>query len=88
MTNYGKTRGLAHILLISIFLTSIFLIIFASTNLFHVGVITGVFIGICLAVTANASQILIQNTVAEDMRGRVMSLYSLSIELFPLWEHY
>ena len=62
---------------------SILLLIFSATKLFWVGVVSAALAGTFLAITANSSQILIQNTVDGSMRGRVMSLYSLTYRAGP-----
>jgi len=83
LIHYGKTSGLTKVSLGTLFMTSILLIIFSATKLFWVGVVSAALAGTFLAITANSSQILIQNTVDGSMRGRVMSLYSLTYRAGP-----
>ena len=64
--------------LVTLFITAIALILFASTTVFWFALICAAFAGLTMAITANASQVLIQNTVDGAFRGRVMSLYGLT----------
>ena len=69
--------------LVTLFITAIALILFASTTVFWFALICAAFAGLTMAITANASQVLIQNTVDGAFRGRVMSLYGLTYRAGP-----
>ena len=83
LANYGKTAGLTKVSLGTLFMTSVFLLIFSATSIFWLGVVTAALTGASLAITANSSQILIQNKVKGSMRGRVMSIYGLTYRAGP-----
>ena len=83
LANYGKTEGLMKVSLVTLFITTISLILFASTTVFWFALVCAAFAGLTMAITANASQILIQNSVDGAFRGRVMSLYGLTYRAGP-----
>ena len=83
LANYGRTTGLTKVSFSTLFMTSILLLIFSVTSNFWVGVVTATLLGVSLAITSNSSQILIQNKVVGSVRGRVMSLYSLTYRAGP-----
>ena len=83
LANYGRTSGLTKASFCTLFMTSILLLIFSSTSIFWIGIVTAALVGATLAITANSSQILIQNTVTGSMRGGVMGLYSLTYRAGP-----
>ncbi|MDG2033391.1 MAG: MFS transporter, partial [Rhodospirillales bacterium] len=83
LANYGKTEGLMKVSLVTLFITAVALILFASTTVFWFALICAAFAGLTMAITANASQVLIQNTVDGAFRGRVMSLYGLTYRAGP-----
>ena len=56
---------------------------FAASSNFTLGMICMIVIGCSMAVSNNASQILIQNAVAGTMRARIMSLYSYNYRTMP-----
>ena len=69
LANYGKTEGLMKVSLVTLFITAIALILFASTTVFWFALICAAFAGLTMAITANASQVLIQNTVDGSFPG-------------------
>lgn len=83
LANYGKTEGLMKVSLVTLFITTISLILFASTTVFWFALVCAAFAGLTMAITANASQVLIQNSVDGAFRGRVMSLYGLTYRAGP-----
>jgi MFS family permease len=83
LANYGKTEGLMKVALLTLFSTAVALILFASTTLFWFALTCAAFAGLTMAITANASQVLVQNTVDGAFRGRVMSLYGLTYRAGP-----
>jgi len=83
LANYGKTEGLTKVSLVTLLGTIIMLILFASTTVFWFALMCAAFAGLTMAITANASQILIQNSVDGAFRGRVMSLYGLTYRAGP-----
>ncbi len=83
LTNHGRTEGLTKVSLISLLVTSLALFAFAGTGIFWVGLASAAVAGATMSITANGSQILVQNAVDESIRGRVMSLYALTYRACP-----
>ena len=83
LTSYGKTEGLLKVSLVTLFFTAVALVLFASTAVFWFALVCAGFAGLSMAITANASQVLIQNSVDGAFRGRVMSLYGLTYRAGP-----
>ncbi len=70
----GKTQGLTNILLIGLGVSSISLILFATTSHFLIGQICLFFGALTLVGAAVCGQSLIQHKVEPHLRGRVISL--------------
>ena len=83
IANYRKTAGLTKVLLGTLFMASFFFLIFSATSIFWLGWVTAAFAGASLTITANSSQILLQNKIKGSMRGRVMSMYGLTYQAGP-----
>ncbi len=83
LTNHGRAQGLTKISLITLTITCLSLFVFAGTGIFWVGLVSAAVAGVTMAITANGSQILIQNAVDESIRGRVMSIYALTYRACP-----
>ncbi len=83
LTNHGRAQGLTKISLITLAITCLSLFVFAGTGIFWVGLVSAAVAGVTMAITANGSQILIQNAVDESIRGRVMSIYALTYRACP-----
>lgn len=83
LASQSKTAGLMRVSLLTLMITAISLLVFAATKIFWIGLASAVVAGATMSISANASQILMQNTVEGAMRGRVMSLYSLTYRAGP-----
>jgi len=83
LTNHGRAQGLTKISLITLAITCLSLFVFAGTGIFWIGLVSAAVAGATMAITANGSQILVQNAVDESIRGRVMSLYALTYRACP-----
>ena len=70
----GRNEGLTRILCSGILGAALFLIIFASTKNYFLGLICMGALGFCLIIMAVSSQSLIQNSVDATKRARVISL--------------
>ena len=77
------TAGLTRLMIANIFLQSMCLLIFASTQIFWLGLLSLWLAGITMTLSGASGQTLIQSTVAAGMRGRVMSLYGMAIRAGP-----
>jgi MFS family permease len=70
----GRTAGMTRIYVFNVVLASSFMMLFAATPYFWIGVVALFFSVMELAVTGIGVQSLIQNTVDPAMRARVISL--------------
>ena len=73
----GTITGLTRICLAGCLVLALATYGFSVSNTLWQGVIFAVFVGIALNGMATATHTLIQNAVDDDMRGRVVGLYSL-----------
>ena len=70
----GRTEGLTRVYVFGAALTSIALLIFASTTGVYFAIITMVFVGVFAIATSLSSHTLIQNIVIDEYRARVISV--------------
>ena len=70
----GRTEGLTRVYVYGAALTSIALLIFASTTGAYFAIITMVCVGIFAIATSLSSHTLIQNIVIDEYRARVISV--------------
>lgn len=77
-------RGLGRLIIVATSGFSFFLLLFAISNHLLVSSVLIGIAGFCMVMTMIASQTLAQTLVAEELRGRVMSIYSMiSIGMLP-----
>lgn len=79
----GRSEGLTRIMLLNLLITALALIGFMLTGSLVAGIGILVIYGFCSTTVLITNQTLIQGTVEEHMRARVMSLYSLTIRAVP-----
>jgi predicted MFS family arabinose efflux permease len=72
-----KTLGLGRFTLMAFGSVAVFVLGFAATDVFWVGLVAVAFAGVAMVLSGVGAQTLIQLTVEPDMRGRVMSLYGI-----------
>ena len=77
LSNRGKVGGLLSIGLAAMMGLIITIFVFASTELFWVGLVALACAGFCMSVTGISQQILVQAAVESNMRGRVLGVYGL-----------
>ncbi len=71
----GHIKGLTGIVLLNILILAIVLIVFALSTNFYVAVVAVLIGGFAMTVAGTGEHTLIQASVDEHMRGRVVSLY-------------
>ena len=71
----GNISGLTYITLSTVFLSGLMTTLFASTNFLQLATVILVVAGFAHVVSGIASQTLIQTTIDEEVRGRVLSLW-------------
>ncbi len=76
-------EGLTRLLVVSVLVFSISLIGFTATDIFWFACLCTAFSGFAVASVGVAEQSLLQASVDSDMRGRVLSLYTLIARGFP-----
>ncbi len=79
----GKTKGLTRIMLANFMITAIILVAFLYTRDVAIGIVLIALYGFCSTGVLVCNQTLIQSTVEDHMRARVMSLYALTIRAIP-----
>ena len=83
LTWRGATRGITRIMLLNFAATAVVLIAFLFSDGLALGVACLFVYGFTSSVVLISNQILIQNTVDDRMRARVMSLYGISVRALP-----
>ncbi len=83
LANRNRITGMSTIFLHGTTAYALSTLAFAASANFTLGMICMVVIGCAMSVSNNASQILIQNSVAGTMRARIMSLYSYNYRTMP-----
>ena len=73
----GKHEGLLTIMMVSLAISGLMLILFASTDLFWIAVVAMGISGVTMVTFGVSTQTLIQNAVSGKMRGRVLGLWGM-----------
>jgi predicted MFS family arabinose efflux permease len=77
LSNRGQVRGLLTIGITAMAGLITVILVFASTNIFWVGLVSLGVAGFCMSIVGISQQILVQSAVDSHMRGRVMGVYGL-----------
>lgn len=77
LARINGVSGLTRILIANVLLLSVGVIAFTSTNIFWVALICTFFVGIAIVMIGVIEQTLLQASVDNAMRGRVLSFYTL-----------
>jgi len=83
LANRESVDGLTDLLVKSVLVFVVSLIAFTATDIFWFALICTAFSGISVVIVGVAEQTLLQAAVASDMRGRMLSLYTLIARGFP-----
>lgn len=83
LTRRGAIEGLTGLLLTTVFMFCVALIGFTATDIFWIGCLCTMVAGYAMTSIGVAEQSLIQAAVASEMRGRVLSIYTLIARGFP-----
>ncbi len=73
----GHTRGMVYIVVVSTIGLALSMLGFVATGSLWMATVFGGFAGLTLTVMATGISALVQLAVADDMRGRVMSLFAM-----------
>ena len=79
----GAIHGLTRIMLFNLAITGVILIPFILSDELTIGVVLLIIYGFCSSAVMISNQTLIQTTVDDQMRARVMSLYALTVRAIP-----
>ncbi len=79
----GSAQGLVSIAIWSVLLSGVAIVGFASTDNFALGIVFIFLLGVAMSLRGTSTQTLIQNSVATEMRGRVLSLNALIFNAGP-----
>ena len=83
LANRADTAGLRPLVTIAILVNAICIIAFASVDNFWAAVVLIAISGFAQTISGTGSQTLVQHDVEEEMRGRVLSLWSITIRGGP-----
>ena len=78
ISNFSRSKGLLTASFLFMAATCLFVIVFATTNIFEVGLACVVALGFCITCWQSTTNVLIQLSVEGKMRARVMSIYALT----------
>jgi predicted MFS family arabinose efflux permease len=76
ITLQGKAKGLVRSMLINSLISIIALVVFAWTTQFYLGALAVFIIGWTITLSAVSSQTMVQNSIDDEIRGRVLSLWA------------
>jgi len=79
----GSAQGLVSIAIWSVLLSGVAIVGFASSDSFLLGIVFIFLLGVAMSLRGTSTQTLIQNAVAPEMRGRVLSLNTLIFNAGP-----
>ena len=77
LAHRGETQGLTRIVTVSLAAQAAAVVLFATTSNIYIAVVYLLLMGFFMLATGVGAQTLIQNTVAAEVRARVMSLFIL-----------
>lgn len=80
---YGRTRALTRVLVVCAVLSAAFLFVFSFSRSFTLSVIMAAALSLCVTVFGTGAQMMIQMSVADEMRGRVMSVWQSQFRGIP-----
>jgi MFS family permease len=80
---YGQSKGLVRLTIVALFAAAIVQILFASTPSYELAIVCSAILGFCFTCSGTSCQILIQNSLPDDKRGRVMSLWTTQVRSAP-----
>lgn len=83
MTSRGSLKGMTRITLINILLMAVALLLFVATTQFWFAAPMATLVGFAFIAQSISNQTLIQSAVAPQLRGRVMSMYSIISQAVP-----
>lgn len=80
---YGRTRALARVLVVCAVVATVLLLVFALSRSFTLSIIMVAGLSLCVTVFGTGAQMMIQMSLADEMRGRVMSVWQAQFRGIP-----
>lgn len=80
---YGRTRALSRVLVICMALSAALLLVFSMSRSFTLSVVMVAGLSLCVTVFGTGAQMMIQMSLADEMRGRVMSVWQAQFRGIP-----
>ncbi|MCW8196486.1 MFS transporter [Proteobacteria bacterium 005FR1] len=80
---YGRTRALARVLVICAVAATLLLVIFSLSRSFTLSLAAVAGLSLCVTIFGTGAQMLIQMSLSDDMRGRVMSVWQSQFRGIP-----
>lgn len=80
---YGRTRALTRVLVACAILAVILLLVFSLSRSFPLTIVMVAGLSLCVTVFGTGAQMLIQMSLADEMRGRVMSVWQSQFRGIP-----
>lgn len=80
---YGRTRAMARVLIACAGIAVILLLGFALSRSFTLSIIMVAGLSLCVTVFGTGAQMMIQMSLADEMRGRVMSIWQAQFRGIP-----
>lgn len=80
---YGRTRALTRVLVACAALSVVLLVVFAVSRSFTLSLISAAGLALCVTVFGTGAQMMIQMSVQDEMRGRVMSVWQSQFRGIP-----
>ncbi len=83
IAGYGRTKALVKVLVTVAFGAILFLLLFAFADSLWFAVVTAGALSMCVTVFGTAAQMMVQMSVQDEMRGRVMSFWQAQFRGVP-----
>ena len=83
IAGYGRTQALVNVLIAVAFCAVVFLLLFAFADTLWFAMATAAGLSLCVTVFGTSAQMMVQMSVADHMRGRVMSLWQAQFRGVP-----
>lgn len=80
---YGRTRALARVLVACAAVATVLLLVFALSRSFTLSIFMVAGLSLCVTVFGTGAQMMIQMSLADEMRGRVMSVWQAQFRGIP-----
>lgn len=84
MASLTNVQHKGHVMLGAVFMLGVSLVLFSQSRTFELSLVLLGVVGACQMVYLTTNQTILQLTVSDELRGRVMGIYMLSQGMMPL----